>query len=146
MPPLSIDQFAKKHNLKITTMQIDDSISKFPRLIRLLECPDCGNYLFLYHPIRKRDPFISSKVIEGVLKDRVDEAQEWIVACWTADCDFFLAISQDDLAECPECKKRFPETYSLYDHMRFQCTKKAADRDTIKKAGAGEYLQEMQIV
>ncbi|MCK5561762.1 MAG: hypothetical protein KAJ51_14270 [Thermoplasmata archaeon] len=127
-------------------MQIDDSISQYPRLIRLPECPACGNYLFLYHPIRKRDPFIASKVIEGVLKESVGEAQEWIVACWTTDCDFFLSIAQDDLAECPECKKRFAETYSLYDHMRFQCTKKAAARETIKKAGAGEYLGEMQTV
>jgi len=127
-------------------MQIDESVSKYPRVIRLPGCPKCGNYLFLYHPIRKRDPFIRAKVMEGVLKDKIFEHQEWFMSCWTPECDFFITLEKDDLAECPECNKYYAENYSLYDHMRYQCTKKAADRETIIKAGVGEYLQEMQIV
>ncbi len=146
MPPLSLEAFAKKHKLKITTMQIDEGVSKFPRVIRLPECPKCNNYLFLYNPLYKRDPFISSKITEGVLQEKVSEAQEWLMACWTLECDFFIELEAAELAICPECNKYYAEKYSLFDHMRFQCTKKAADRETIIKAGVGEYLQELSLL
>ena len=145
MPPLSLTDFAKKHNLEIADMTIDHVVSPFPRVIHLPQCPKCENYLFLYHPIDKRDPFIAAKVTEGILKDEVGEVEKWLMSCWTADCDFYLPIDQDDLAECPECNKKYSDLYTLYDHMRYQCTKEAADRDTIIKAGAGEYLQELSI-
>jgi hypothetical protein len=67
------------------------------------------------------------------------------MSCWSADCDFYLPIDKDDLVECPVCSKKYADTYTLYDHMRYQCTKEAADRDMIVKAGAGQYLQELSL-
>jgi ssDNA-binding Zn-finger/Zn-ribbon topoisomerase 1 len=146
MPPLSLDQFASKHNLTITKMTIDDVVSPYPRTIQLPQCPKCENYLFLYHPLYKRDPFISKKTTEGVLSEKVGKVEEWLMACWTLECEFYLVLKAAELAICPECNKHYAETYSLFDHMRFQCTTKAADRDTIIKAGAGEYLQELSLL
>ena len=103
------------------------------------------NYLFLYNPIYKRYPFIAAKVSEGVLSDKISEDEEWFMSCWTVDCEFYLPIDIDDLVECPVCYKKYADTYTLYDHMRFQCKKEAADRDMIIKAGAGQYLQELSI-
>ena len=145
MQALTLTQFASKHTLEITTMTIDDVVSPYPRTIRLPQCPKCENYLFLYNPIYKRDPFIAAKVSEGVLSDKISEDEEWFMSCWTVDCEFYLPIDIDDLVECPLCYKKYADTYTLYDHMRFQCKKEAADRDMIIKAGAGQYLQELSI-
>ena len=143
---LSLEAFAKKYGLKLKSMQIDETVSPFPRVILLPECPKCGNNLFLTHPIYRRDPFIEAKRDDGVYKVKYPQRRKWLVGCWTNDCDFYIALTKKDLVQCPECKRYYLDEYSLYDHMRYQCTKKASSPEMLKKAGVDKYLGGLMVV
>ena len=53
-------------------------------------------------------------------------------------------LTKKDLTQCPECKKHFMEKYALYDHMRFQCTKKTREKNALVKAGVQMYIGTIQ--
>ena len=136
----SLEEFANKHGLKLKTLTIDKVVSPFPRKILLPECPKCKNNLFLSHPEFRPDPFIENKRVEGVFGSKYPKHRKWIVACWTAACDFYIVLTKKDLVQCPECKLYYMDQYSLYDHMRFQCTRAARTPEMLKKAGVDKYL------
>jgi len=140
---LTLEEFSEKHNLKIGVMHIDNVISPHERDINLPLCPKCGKYLFLYHKKEKADPFILSKCLFGILKDKKIKENRWVVTCWSEECDFFFLLPRKDIVKCPACKRHFMEYCSLYDHMRYQCTTEARTNDVIRKAGAGMYVQEL---
>ena len=137
---LSLEEFAKKHKLKLKNMTIDEVVSPFPRTILLPECPKCKNNLFLSHPEIRPDPFIETKRDEGTFGTKYPNRRKWLVACWTADCNFYITLTKSDLVQCPVCKQYYMDLYSLYDHMRFQCTRAAGTPEMLKKAGADKYL------
>jgi len=139
----SLEELAEKNGWEIGTMHIDNVVSPFPRDIRIPLCPKCGSYLFLFHSEKKQDPFIGAKVIAGILAERNIKPRSWIATCWTENCDYFLVFKQKDLATCPECNRYFMEYYSLYDHMKFQCTDRAKDNQLIRKAGADMYIADL---
>jgi uncharacterized protein YbaR (Trm112 family) len=139
----TLEEFASKHKLKIGTMHIDNVVSHNERDIQLLTCPECGKFLFLYHKKEKADPFILAKVLFGILKDKKIKDTKWVVTCWTEDCGFHLIVPKKDIVKCPECKRFFLDYYSLYDHMRYQCTQNARLSERIRGAGAGMYVKDM---
>jgi hypothetical protein len=143
---LSIEEFTKKYGLKIKTMTIDKVVSAYPRTILLPECPKCKNNLFLTHPEYRPDPFIESKRDEGVFGVKFPKNRKWLVACWTVGCDFYIALRKSDLVQCPECNRYFMDLYSLYDHMRYQCTQRAREPQTLRKAGVDKYLGGLMVV
>jgi hypothetical protein len=136
----TLQEFSKKYNLKIKLMDIDRAVSPYPRTILLTECPKCKNNLFLSHPMHRPDPFIELKREEGIYGVKYPKNRRWLVSCWTNNCDFYIALSVKDLAQCPECKQYFIDDYSLYDHMRFQCTRRARTLDMLKKANVDKYM------
>ena len=142
----TLDEFLKKFELKLKTMDIDETVSPFPRKILLPECPKCKNNLFLSHPIKKPDPFIESKREEGIFGEKLTKRNRWIIACWTANCDFVIPLKQKELLQCPECKQYYLNDYSLYDHMRFQCTDKAQSTEMLKKAGVEKYAGGLMVI
>ncbi len=139
--PITIEEFAARHGTGIGTMTIDPEVSKFPREIRIPACPRCKGSLYLSHPVHRNDMMIEAKRNDGPLKGKVPEDNKWLSSCWTAECDFFIALKLSDLVKCPECGRHCMEGYTLYDHMRYQCTGKAAHPDSIKKAGVGQYME-----
>ncbi len=143
---LSIEKFAEKYNLKLKTLTIDEVVSPYPRTILIPECPKCKNNLFLSHPEYRGDPFIERKRMDGVFGAKYPKRRKWIVACWTSGCDFYIALTKKDLVQCPICKHYFMDEYSLYDHMRFQCTRKARTPEMLKKAGVDKYLGGLMVV
>ncbi len=143
---LPLDVFAKKYGLRIKSMNIDNSVSDFPRTILLPECPKCKNNLFLSHPTYRADPFIEHKRAAGVFGCKYPMHRRWLLACWTAVCDFFIALRIEDLVQCPECKKYFAEEYTLFDHMRYQCTSNARSIEMLKKAGVEKYMGGLMVV
>lgn len=140
---LTLEEFAAKRQLKIGVMHIDNVVSPNARDIQLPLCPKCGKFLFLYHKKEKADPFILSKCMFGILKDKKIKDNKWVVTCWTEQCDYYLLVPRKDIVKCPECKRFFMDYYSLYDHMRYQCTQKAKLGDRIRAAGAGMYVKDM---
>ena len=58
-------------------------------------------------------------------------------------CDYFIEFDEAELAKCPECSRYALELYSLYDHMRYQCTRKAQDKETLIAAGCGMYIGDL---
>ena len=140
---LSLEEFAKKHKLKLKNMTIDKVISQFPRTILIPECPKCNNNLFLSHPEYRPDPFIEVKRENGTFGTKYPHNRRWLVSCWTVDCDFYIALTKKDLVQCPECKQYYMDLYSLYDHMRFQCTRKAQEKESLVAAGCGMYIGDL---
>jgi hypothetical protein len=143
---LSLEAFAAKYGLKLKSMAIDEVVSPFPRTILLPECPKCQNNLFLSHPEHRPDPFIENKRDDGVFGTKYPKRRKWLVGCWTADCDFHIALKKSDLVQCPECKRHFMDQYSLYDHMRYQCTHEARTDEMLKKAGVEKYHAGLMVV
>jgi hypothetical protein len=143
---LSLEDFAKKHGLKLKTLKIDEVVSPFPRTIILPECPKCKNNLFLSHPEYRADPFIEAKRDDGVFGPKFPKRRKWLVSCWTVECDFYIALTKAELVQCPECKRHFMDNYSLYDHMRYQCTHRARTIDMLKKAGVDKYAAGLMVV
>jgi len=143
---LSLEDFAAKYGLKLKTMYIDEAVSPFPRKILLPECPKCKNNLFLSHPEYKADPFIESKRESGIFGKKYPNNRKWLVACWTSECDFHIALRKADLVQCPECKRHFMDEYSLYDHMRYQCTRNASTLEMLKQAGVDHYHAGLMVV
>lgn len=139
-PPISIEEFAEKHGTGIKTMTIEPGVSDHPREIRIPQCPQCGGPLFLSHPVHRPDMNIEAKREAGPLADKVMDNQLWLGSCWTAECDFFIAFRLSDLLQCPECGRHCMEGYTLYDHMRYQCTKKAARPESLRRAGVEKYM------
>jgi hypothetical protein len=143
---LTLEEFAEKYKLKLKSMTIDEVVSPFPRTILIPECPKCKNNIFLSHPEYRPDPFIESKRDEGVFGSKYPQNRKWLAACWTAECDFFIALRKSDLVQCPECKRYYLDMYSLYDHMRYQCTRAARTPKMLKKAGCDKYLGGLMVV
>jgi len=143
---LSLEEFARKHGLKLKNLTIEIVVSPYPRTILIPECPKCKNNLFLSHPEIRPDPFIERKRTEGIFGVKYPKNRRWIVACWTADCDFYIALTKKELVQCPECKRFYMDEYSLYDHMRFQCTRAARTEQMLKKAGVDKYLGGLMVV
>ena len=138
---LTLEEFTKRYKLGIKQMYIEPGTSRFPRTILIPECPKCGNYLFLYNAELKPDPFIGVKVRARILENKIDnDEDQWLVTCWTDDCDFFIRLDENELARCPECNRYCMEKYALYDHMRFQCTRKAAAIESLRKVGVDMYI------
>jgi len=140
---LTMEEFEKKFGIKYKQMDIDEGVSIYPRTILVPKCPECGGTLYLYHHQKKLDPFIAYKINDGVLKDHSISDEDWLVTCWTNNCEFLLKLSETELAKCPECGRFALELYSLYDHMRFQCTRKAQERETLKAAGCEMYIGDL---
>jgi len=143
---LSLEKFTKKFGLKIKTLTIEESVSPYPRTVLLPECPKCKNNLFLSHPEYRPDPFIESKRNAGIFGTKFPKHRKWIVACWTFDCDFYIALLMKDLLQCPECNRYYLDEYSLYDHMRYQCTQKARTPEMLRKAGVDKYMGGLMVV
>jgi hypothetical protein len=143
---LSLDKFAKKYGLKLKSMTIDEAVSPYPRTIQLPECPKCKNNLFLSHPLHRPDPFIESKRNDGVYGSKYPHNRKWLVGCWTDGCDFYIALKLQDLVRCPECKMYYMDEYSLYDHMRYQCSRKARTPEMLRKAGVDRYLGGLMVI
>lgn len=143
---LSLEEFAKKHGLGIKSLTIDEAVSPYPRTVLLPECPKCKNNLFLSHPEYRADPFIEKKRDAGIFGVKYPGNRKWLVACWTYNCDFHIALLKKDLVRCPECKQYYMDQYSLYDHMRFQCTRNARTPEMLKKAGVDKYLGGLMVV
>lgn len=143
---LTLEEFVQKHGLKIRSMTIDESVSPYPRTILLPQCPKCSNNLFLSHPEYRPDPFIEAKRDDGVFGKKYPQNRKWIVACWTDECDFYITLLKSDLVQCPECNRYYMDIYSLYDHMRFQCTRKARTPEMLKKAGCDKYTGGLMVV
>lgn len=139
----SLEELAEENGWEIGTMHIESVVSPFPRDIRIPLCPKCRNYLFLFHSEKKQDPFIGAKVIVGCLAEKNIKPRSWLATCWTEGCDYYLIFQEKDLAVCPECNRHFMEYYSLYDHMKFQCTDRAKENRMIRKAGAGMYIADL---
>jgi ribosomal protein S27AE len=139
-------EFLKNHGLNKKSLDIDESVSPFPRTIQLPECPKCGNNLFLSHPNYKPDPFIENKRQEGIYGAKYPKNRKWLVGCWTGNCNFSIPLTKNDLVQCPECKRHFMEDYSLYDHMRYQCTRSARSPEMLKKAGVERYLGGLMVI
>jgi len=129
--------------MEIGSMTIEAAVSDFPREIRIPVCPKCGHFIYLFHSERKPDPFIGAKVLLRVLAEKNIPPRTWLTTCWTDDCDFYLTFKEEDLAKCPECNLWFMEYYTLYDHMKFQCTETARDNNRIREAGAGMYISDL---
>ena len=142
----SLEDFAQKFKVRIKSMKIDESVSPYPRTILLPQCPKCGSNLFLSHPTYRPDPFIEIKRREGMFGKKFPNNRRWLMSCWTYECDFYIALLQSDLVQCPECKRHFAEEYTLCDHMRFQCTRRAQSPEMLKKAGVDKYLGGLMIV
>lgn len=140
---LTLEEFEKKYGIAFKQMEIEKGVSISPRTILVPKCPECGGTLYLYHPEKKTDPFIWYKVTDGVLKDKLIIISGWIATCWTDNCDFYLEFDEEELAQCPECKRFTLDLYSLYDHMRFQCSRKAQERETLQKAGCDMYIGDL---
>lgn len=143
---VSLEKFAEEYGLNLKTITIDETVSDNPRTILIPECPKCKNNLFLTHPEYRADPFIESKRNEGIFGVKYPGHRKWLVSCWTANCDFYIALIKKDLVQCPECKRYFLEEYSLYDHMRFQCTRNARTPEMLKSAGVDKYLGGLMVV
>jgi hypothetical protein len=143
---LSLEEFAKKHGLKLKSMAIDEAVSPYPRTILLPECPKCKNNLFLSHPEYRPDPFIEAKRDEGIFGKRYPNNRKWLVGCWTGDCGFHIRLLKSEIVQCPECKRYYMDLYSLYDHMRYQCTRKARTIDLLKKAGCDKYSAGLMVI
>jgi hypothetical protein len=143
---LSLEEFTKKHKLKLKNLTIDKVVSPFPRTILIPECPKCKNNLFLSHPEYRADPFIEAKREDGTFGTKYPHNRKWLVSCWTVECDFYIALTKKELIQCPECKLYYMDLYSLYDHMRFQCTRAARTPEMLKKAGVDKYLGGLMIV
>jgi hypothetical protein len=139
--PVSLVEFCARHGTGIMTMRIDADVSPFPRTIRIPSCPRCGGALYLSHRNFRADPNIEAKRQAGPIKDKVPPDNLWLSSCWTADCDFFIAFGEADLLACPECGRRCMEGYTLYDHMRYQCTDKASHPDSLRAAGVEDYME-----
>jgi hypothetical protein len=137
---LTLEEFEERFGIKYKQMDIEEGVSIYPRTILVPKCPECGSNLYLYHHEKKLDPFITHKLSDGILNDRVEDKTRWIAACWTENCEFFLVFDEADLAKCPECNRFALELYSLYDHMRFQCTRKAQEKESLVAAGCGMYI------
>jgi hypothetical protein len=79
----------------------------------------------------------------GILSDKGIAPRQWLGTCWTDNCDFHVDLDEKELVTCPECNRFFMEYYSLYDHMKFQCTAAAKDNKMIREAGAGMYIADL---
>jgi hypothetical protein len=143
---LSLEAFAKKYGLNLKSMNIDESVSPYPRKILLPECPKCKNNIFLSHPEQRADPFIETKREQGIFGSKYPKHRKWLAACWTSSCDFYLALKKTDLVQCPVCKRYYLDEYSLYDHMSYQCTKKARTIEMLKKVGVDKYRGGLMVV
>ena len=143
---LSLEAFTKKHGIKTKQLTIDEAVSPYPRTILLPECPKCKNNLFLSHPEYRADPFIEAKRDDGIFGVKFPKNRKWLVACWTNDCDFYIPLVRSDLVQCPECKRYYMDEYSLYDHMRYQCTRKAKTPEMLKTAGVEKYMGGLMVV
>ena len=143
---LSLEEFAIKYKLKLKNLTIDKVVSPYPRTILIPECPKCQNNLFLSHPEYRADPFIEAKRVDGTFGAKYPHNRKWLVSCWTIECDFHISLTKKDLVQCPECKRYYMDLYSLYDHMRFQCTRAAKTPEMLKKAGVDKYLDGLMIV
>jgi hypothetical protein len=142
--PLTLEEFQKKYGINYKQMDIQEGVSIYPRTIMVPKCPECGGTLYLYHCEKKLDPFITYKVNEGVLKDSAcSEGPKWLATCWTNNCSYFVEFEEAELAHCPECKRYALELYSLYDHMKYQCTRNAQKRETLEAAGVGMYIGDL---
>ena len=141
--PLTLEEFEKKYNIVYKQQDIEEGVSIYPRTILVPKCPDCGKTLYLYHPEKKLDPFITFKITDGILKNKLKGESKWIAACWTNNCEFFIEFPEEELARCPECSRYALELYSLYDHMRFQCTRNAQKREVLEEAGVGMYIGDL---
>lgn len=138
--PYTIEELSEKFKVELGTMHIDADVSRFERDVFLPKCPQCGNWLFLYNKTGKMDPFIQAKVEVGCLKEKELTDEDWIMTCWTEDCNFYIHLNEQDIVRCPECQRPCSDYYTLFDHMRAQCTKHAREDKTIRDAGAGMYL------
>jgi ssDNA-binding Zn-finger/Zn-ribbon topoisomerase 1 len=139
----TLEEFMKKFEINYEQMDIEEGVSVYPRTILVPKCPECGGTLYLYHPEKKMDPFIGHKVTDGILQAKLGGETKWLATCWTNNCPFYAKFKEEELARCPECSRFALELFSLYDHMRFQCTKKAQEKETLEKAGVGMYISDL---
>jgi transposase len=140
---LTLEEFEEKYGIKFKQMDIEEGVSIYPRTILVPKCPECGGTLYLYHHEKKLDPFITHKLTAGILKDKVENKDHWLAACWTDNCEFAQEFNESELAKCTECSRFALELYSLYDHMRYQCTRNAQERETLVAAGCGMYIGDL---
>ncbi|UCH88850.1 MAG: hypothetical protein JSV49_11515 [Thermoplasmata archaeon] len=141
--PLTMEEFQERYKVTYKNMEIEEGVSIYPRTILVPKCPECGSTIYLYHSEKKMDTFMGYKIKDGILKDQVTEEPQWLATCWTDNCPFVIILEENDLARCPECGRFALELYSLYDHMRFQCTRKAQEKETMKSAGVDRYFGDL---